>query len=143
MTIRILLISLSLAWVVAFAGLVWMVNLAGIRPDQLRFLLTDMDLVLKACAVLSAVSAVIGILGVRAGARRRAVIGIGGAFGWGVLGALLGAASAQNGLFCMTGPIPFANYAPAYAEALIVLLVGLTGALLGLGLLGRRSPRQV
>lgn len=142
MTTRILLVALGAAWVVALAGLVWMINLAEMRPRHALFLLTDMDLVLKAFVVLSVVSGVIGIVGVRAGARRRIVIGIGGAFGWGVLGALLGAANAQNGLICMNPPIPFAIYAPAYAEALIVLLVGLTGALLCLGLLSRRRSRQ-
>lgn len=142
MTIRILLLALILAWVVAFAGLVWMINLAGYRPDQLRFLLTDMDLVLKAFVALSVVSTAIGILGVRAGARPRAVLGIAGAFGWGVLGALYGAAGARNGLINMNPPIPFAIYAPAYADALIVLLVGVTGALLCLSLLSLRSPRR-
>lgn len=141
MTIRIPLIVLTIAWVVAFAGLVWMINLAGLAPTQLRFLLTDMDLVLKACVVLSVVSAVFGIIGVRAGASRRALIAAGGALGWGVLGALLGAASARIMLINMNPPFPFAIYAPNYAEALIVLLVGLTGALLGLALLSRRRPR--
>ncbi len=140
MTTRILIVALAIACVVALAGLVWMINLAGYAPNQLQFLLTDMDLVLKACVVLSVVSATIGIIGVRAGARRRAVIGFGGAFGWGVLGALVGAANAKNMLINMNPPIPFAVYAPNYAQALVVLLVGITGALLGLGLLSFRRP---
>ena len=141
MTLRILIVALGVAWVAALAGLVWMVVLAGMRPRYLPYLLTDMDMVLQACAVLSVVSALIGILGVRAGARRRAVLGFAFAFGWGALGGLLGAVSARNGLHCTNGPVPFATYAPNYAEALIVLLVGLTGAILGLALLGRRRPR--
>jgi len=138
MTTRILLAALALAWVVAFAALVWMVTLVGYLPHQLRFLLTDMDPVLQACAVLSVVSAAIGIISMRGGGRPRPVIGVGGALGWGVLGALLGAATARIGLICMNPPIPFAVYAPYYAEALVVLLTGLTGALLCLGL---RRPR--
>ena len=43
----------------------------------------------------------------------------------------------------MNPPIPFAIYSQFYAEALIVLLVGLTGALLCLGLLSRRRSRQL
>lgn len=143
MKTRILLIALTIAWVVALAGLVWMINLSGMLLHQLRYLLTDMDLVLKACVVLSVVSAAIGIVGVRAAERPRPWIGIGGAFGWGVLGSLLGAANAQNGLIAINPPIPFAIYAPFYAQALIVLLVGLTGALVGLALLSRRRSRQL
>lgn len=143
MTTRILLVVLGVAWVATLAGLVWMINLAGYAPHQLRFLLTDMDLVLKACVVLSVVSAVIGIISMRGGTRPRAVIGVGGAVGWGILGALIGAANARIMLINMNPPIPFAIYAPNYAEALIVLLVGLTGAVLGLTLLSRRRPRQV
>lgn len=141
MTTRLLLVASVIAWVAALAGLVWMVVLAEYRPRHLPYLLTDMDMVLQACAGLSVVSAAVGIIGMRAGARRRAVTGFAGAFGWGVLGGLLGAASARNGLICTNGPVPFAIYAPNYAEAIIVLLVGLTGAILGVALLGRRSPR--
>lgn len=143
MTTRILIVVLAIAWLAALAGFVWMVMLAQIHPRYLPYLLTHMDIVLKACAVLSVVSAVIGFLGVRAGARRRAVIGFTAAFGWGVLGGLLGMAGARNGLICTNDPVPFATYAPNYAQALIVLLVGLTGALLGLALLGRDSRRAL
>ena len=138
MTTRILLVALGVAWVAALVGLIWMMTLAGMRPRDLLSLLIHMDFVLEACAVLSVVSAAIGIISLRAGARPRPVIGVGGAFGWGALGALYGAASAQNGLICINPPIPFAIYAPAYAEALIVLLIGLSGALLCLGLLSLR-----
>jgi hypothetical protein len=137
MTTRILLVALGVAWVVAFAGLVWMMTLAQLRPHHALLLLIHLDFVLKACVALSVVSAAIGIISLRAGARPRPLIGVGGAFGWGVLGALYGVAGAWTGLIS----IPFAVYAPYYAEALIVLLVGLTGALLCLGLLSRRTPR--
>ena len=140
MKTRILLVVLTIVWVVALAGLVWMMNLGGMRPHHLLPSLIHLDYVLKACVILSVVSAAIGIISIFVGTRRRAVIGIGGALGWGVLGALLGAAGAQNGLINMNPPIPFAIYAPLYAQALIVLLVGLTGALLCLGLLSRRKP---
>ncbi|HZW16094.1 MAG TPA: hypothetical protein VFF66_07545 [Brevundimonas sp.] len=141
MTTRILIVALVLAWVATLAGIAWLMTRAGMRPHHAPYLLTDMDLVLKACAALSVVSAAIGIIGVRAGARRRAVLGLAGALGWGVLGGLLGAATARIGLIDLNPPIPFSVYAPGYAEALVVLLVGLTGALLGLGLLSRRSSR--
>ena len=141
MKTRILIGALGIAWVATLAGLVWMINLVGYLPSQLHFLLTDMDPVLMACVVLSVVSAAFGILSTRAGKRPRPVTGVGGALGWGVLGALLGAANARNGLIAINPPIPFAIYAPNYAEALIVLLVGLTGALLCLGVLSLRRPR--
>ena len=140
MTTRILLVALGIAWVVALAGLVWMMTLAQLRPHHALLLLINLQLVMTACVVLSVVSAAIGIVSLRAGARPGPWIGIGGAVGWGGLGALYGAAGAQSGLINMNPPIPFAIYSQAYAEALIVLLVGLTGALLGLGLFSRRRP---
>lgn len=142
MTTRILIVASGIAWLATLAGVVWMMILGGMRPHHVQFLLIDMDLVLKACGVLAVVSAVIGIIGVRAGARPRAVIGFAGAFGWGVLGALYGAAGARIMLINMNPPIPFTVYAPNYAAALIVLLVGLTGTLVGLGLLSVRRPGQ-
>lgn len=135
MTTRILIVALGVAWVAALAGVVWLMSVAGMRPHDAPWLLTNMDFVLQACAVLSIVSAVIGI---RAGARRRAVAGVAAAFGWGVLGAVLGAVNARFVLICTHPPYPLSAYAPAYAEGLIVLLVGLTGALIGLALLSRR-----
>lgn len=143
MTTRILLVALALAWVVALAGLVWMISLAEMRAHDVLSILIHLNFVLKACVVLSVVSAAIAIISLCVGARHRALIAVGGALGWGVLGALYGAASAQNGLIAINPPIPFAVYAPQYAKALIVLLVGLTGALLGLGLLSLLSSRQV
>jgi hypothetical protein len=140
MTTRILLVALGVAWGVAFAGLVWMMTLAQLRPHHALLLLINLDPVMTACVALSVLSAAIGIISLRAGARPRPLIGVGGAFGWGVLGALYGAAGAQNGLVCINPPIPFAIYAQHYAEALIVLLIGLTGALVCLGLLSRRRP---
>ncbi|RYY22257.1 MAG: hypothetical protein EOP62_23490, partial [Sphingomonadales bacterium] len=128
MTIRILFVALAMAWVVALAGLVWMMTLAQLRPHHALLLLINLQLVMKACVVLSVVSAAIGIVSLRAGARPSPWIGIGGAFGWGGLGALYGAAGARSGLINMNPPIPFAIYSQAYAEALIVLLIGLTGA---------------
>ena len=140
MATRILLVALGTVWVVALAGLVWMMTLAQLRPHHALLLLINLQLVMTACVVLSVVSTGIGIVSLRAGARPGPWIGIGGAVGWGGLGALYGAAGAQSGLINMNPPIPFAIYSQAYAEALIVLLVGLTGALLGLGLLSRRRP---
>jgi len=140
MTTRILIVALAIAWVVALAALVWMMSLAQLRPHHALLLLIDLNLVLKACVLLSVISAAIGMLSLRAGARPRLWIGFGGAFGWGALGGLYGAAGAQSGLINMNPPIPFAMYSQFYAEALIVLLVGLTGALLCLGLLSHRRP---
>ncbi len=143
MTTRILLIALTIAWVATLAGLVWMMSLAGMRPHDLLLSLNYLDPVRGACVMLSVVSAAIGMFSIFARTRPRAVIGVGGALGWGVLGALLHAASAKNGLINMNPPIPFAIYAPAYADALIVLRVGLTGGLICLGLLSLRSPRPL
>lgn len=143
MTTRILLVALGIAWAVALAGLVWMMTLAMMRPHHALLSFVDMDPVLKTCVALSIASAAFGMLSGLAGSRVRARFGVGGALGWGVVGALLGAAYARDMLINMNPPIPFSVYAPNYAEALIVLLVGLTGAILGLGLLSLRGPRQV
>jgi hypothetical protein len=140
MTIRILLVALGIAWAAALAGLVWMMTLAQLRPHHALLLLIDLGFVMKACVLLSVVSAGIGIVSLRAGARPGPWIGIGGALGWGVLGAAYGAAGVRSGVIAMNSTIPFAVYAQFYAEALIVLVVGLTGALLVLGLLSRRRP---
>ncbi|WP_332678909.1 hypothetical protein [Brevundimonas sp.] len=142
MTTRTLLITAGFAWVVALGGLVWMMMLGGMRPRHTLYLLTDLNPVETACVALSVVSAVIGTISLCAGARPRAVIGFAAAFGWGVLGALYGAAGARSMLINMNPPIPFSVYAPNYAAALLVLLVGMTGALLGLGLLSLRRSRQ-
>lgn len=142
MTTRILLV-LGIAWAVALAGLVWMITLATMRPHHALLSFIIMDPVLKICVALSVASAAFGMLSGFTGSRIRARLGVGGALGWGVVGALLGAADARNMLINMNPPIPFSVYAPNYAEALIVLLVGLTGAIVGLGLLSLRGPRQV
>ena len=141
MATRSLLVALGVAWVVAFAGLVWMMTLAKMRPHHALLSFIDMDPVLKICVVLSIASAAFGMLSGLAGSRVRVRFGVGGALGWGVVGALLGAAYARDMLINMNPPIPFSVYAPNYAEALIVLLVGLTGAILGLGLPSLRGPR--
>lgn len=143
MSTRILIVALGVAWIAALAGVVWMMILGGMRPRHLLYLLTDLNPVETACVALSVISTVIGIVSLRAGERRRALIGVAGAVGWGVLGALYGVAGARSMLINMNPPIPFSVYAPNYAAALVVLLVGLTGALLGLGLLGLLRPRQV
>lgn len=140
MTTRILLV-LGIAWAVALAGVVWMMTLAGMRPHHALLSFIDMDPVLKICVALSIASAAFGMLSGFAGSRIRARLGVGGALGWGASGALLGAADARNMLINMNPPIPFSIYAPNYAEALIVLLVGLTGAILALGLPSLRGPR--
>ncbi len=141
MTTRILAAALGLAWLAAVAGVVWLMILGGMRPHHALLTLIDMDSVLKTFAGLSVVSAAVGIIGLRAGARRRGWIGIGAAVGWGVLGGLYGAAGARSVLINTTPPIPFSVYAPNYAAALIVLLIGLSAALLCLTMLSfRRRP---
>lgn len=115
--------------------------LAGMGPRRLPYLLLDMDTVLKTCGVLSVVSAIIGFISLRAGARSGATVGFAGAFAWGLVGSVLGTAGARSMLINMPPPISFAVYAPNYAAALLVLLIGLTGALVGLALLSRRRAR--
>jgi hypothetical protein len=136
MTIRNLLIALGIGWILAAAGMVWMAGLAGIRPRHLPYLLTDMDIVMKVFVALSVVSAAMGVVR----ARTHAGVGAGWALGWGVLGALFGAATARMMLINMNPPIPFYVYAPNYATALLVLLIGLTGAILCVGLITVRRP---
>lgn len=139
MSIRILTVTLGVAWAVTLIGIIWLLAIAGLHPRHLLSWLSVIELGMQLCGVLSIGSVVVGIVNLRAGARRRAVIGFASAFGWGVLGALYGASGARNVLINMNPPIPFYIYAPAYAEALVVLLVGLTGTLLGLALLSRSS----
>ncbi len=139
MTTRRLLAALGLVWLAALAGVVWMMTLAGMRPHHALWLLVDTDIVLKACAALSVASAAFAIVSARTGARPRARTGVAGALAWGVLGALYGAANARSMLIDINPPIPFAVYAPNYAAALLVLLIGLTGAIPGL--LSLRRPR--
>ena len=106
MKTRILFVALGIAWVIALAGLVWMMTLAQLRPHHALLLLIHLNFVLKTCVVLSVVSAAIGILSLRAGARPRPWIGVGGALGGGALGGLYGAAGAQSGLINMNPPDP-------------------------------------
>jgi len=80
---------------------------------------------MQTLAVLSVTSAVLGVVR----ARSRAAAGAGWALSWGVLGAILGTATARMMLINMNPPIPLSVYAPNYAEAVLVLLVGLTGAI--------------
>ena len=112
MTTRILLVALGIAWVVALAGLVWMMTLAAMRPHHALLSFTIMDPVLKICVALSVASAAFGMLSGLAGLRARARLGVGGALGWGVVGALLGAAGARNMLINMNPPIPFFRLRP-------------------------------
>jgi hypothetical protein len=139
MTIHNLLIALGLAWIVAASGIGWLMNLAGMRLEHLPFLLIYADIVMKGLVALSVASAAMGVVR----ARSHAGVGAGWALAWGVLGALFGAATARMMLINMNPPIPFYVYAPNYATALLVLLIGLTGAILCLGLLSRRRPRLV
>lgn len=126
MTIRILLVGLGVAWVATLAGLAWMMSIGRAGPEDVGFLLMYSDIVLRICAFLSVASTVIGV----AAARPLAWIGFCAALAWGVLGGLYGAAIARSGLINMNPPIPFEVYAPSYAQALLVLLIGLTGAIL-------------
>lgn len=75
MTTRILLVALAIAWLVALAGLVWMMTLAQLRPHHALLLLINLDPVMTACVALSVLSAAIGIISLRAGARPRPLIG--------------------------------------------------------------------
>lgn len=140
MLIRILIAVLGIAWVVTLIGTIWLLAIAGLHPRYLISWLSIMELGMQLCAVLSIVSTAFGVISLRSGARRRAWFGFGGAFGWGVLGGVYGASIARMVLINMNPPIPFSVYAIGYAEALVVLLVGLTGTLLGLVLLSRSSP---
>jgi hypothetical protein len=117
-----------------------MVVLAEYRPRYLPGLLTEMDM------AAAGVRGAVGRLGRdrnprrarRRPAPRRAWLRRG--LRLGAVGGPLGAVNARNGLICTNDPIPFATYAPNYAEAFLVLLIGLTGAILGLVLLSRRWP---
>ncbi|MBL0968732.1 MAG: hypothetical protein IBJ02_06430 [Brevundimonas sp.] len=135
MTIRILLVGLVVAWVATLAGLAWMMSIARAGPEDVGFLLMYSDIVLKICAFLAVASTVVGVVSARPQAR----IGVCAALVWGVLGGLYGAAYARSGLINMNPPIPFEVYAPSYAQALLVLLIGLTGAILTT-LTGLRRP---
>ncbi len=137
---RALFIALAITWVAALAGLVWLMAVADARLHHIPDLLIGTNPLTKVCVILSVASTVAGVISAFVGARSRPMIGVGGAFGWGALGALYAAANARNMLINMNPPIPFAVYAPNYAAALIALFLGVTGAILCLGLLALQKP---
>lgn len=130
------LLALSLAWLAASAGVLWLAVVAGMRIVHVPLLLEHADYVTKALVALSVISAVLGVVRARSHAR----VGAAWALGWGALGAIYGAATARMMLINMNPPIPFYVYAPNYAEAAFVLLIGLTGAILCLVAASLRRP---
>jgi hypothetical protein len=127
---------LCLAWLVALAGVVWLGSAAGMRLVHVPLLLQHADYVTKTLAALSVISATLGFVR----GPTHASVGAAWALGWGALGAIYGAATARMMLINMNPPIPFYVYAPNYAEAAFVLLVGLTGAILCLVAASLRRP---
>jgi hypothetical protein len=129
-------IVLGLAWLAAAVGVVCLAVAADMLLVHVPLRLMHGDFVLKGLAALSVISAVLGVVR----ARTHAVIGAGWALGWGALGAVYGTATARLMLINMNPPIPFYVYAPNYAEAAFVLLIGLTGAILCLVAASLRRP---
>lgn len=138
MTSRNLLIAAGIAWVLALSGLVWMMNAAGMSP---AYLPDNLEFVSLACAVLAGLAGALGIVGGLIGSRVTALAGAGGAVGWGLLGALYVEMIVQQ-VLASVGPTRLAVVAVSHAEALTVLLIGLTGAVVSLGLLQLRRPRS-
>lgn len=138
MIARILLIAAAIAWAATLAGMVWMMGAAQMSLDNALAMLVHLPFMLKAFAGLAILGAAIAVVGAPRGARRRAWIGVSAAAGWGVLGALYGQANARGGLISINPPYPFAIFAVGYAEALMVLLIALTGVIAGLVFLSQR-----
>ena len=137
MTSRNLFVAAAVAWVLALAGLVWMMNAAGMSPVYLP---DNLNFVSTACTALAGLAGLLGIVGGLIGSRATALAGAGGAAGWGLLGALYVEMIVQQ-VLASVGPTRLAIVAVSHAEALTVLLVGLTGAVASLGLLQLRRPR--
>lgn len=134
MTNRNLLIAAVVAWLVAIAGLVWMLIAAGMSP---AYLPGNFGFISGAWAVLAGLAGGLGIIGGLVGSRATALAGAGGAVGWGALGALYVEFIIQQTL-ASVGPTRLAIVAVSHAEALSVLLIGLTAAVVALALLQRR-----
>lgn len=139
MSARALLIAAAVAWVATLSGLIWMLAAAEIAPDIIGPILIDLPFVEKAGAILSGLAAGFGIVGVLRGQRSRGWIGSAAALGCGVLGALHVEAGLRYGLlYNGIGPVPFPAYAHFHSQALVVLLIALTGTAVCLGLLNVR-----
>ncbi len=139
MTIRLLFIAAMIAWGASVWGIVWQMGVGGIPPGDLLSFLQRASFVPMVCAVMSVVLAGLGVWFAWTGSRIKALIGIGDAFVWGALGALYVEISQHSGLICIDPPIPAATYAPGHVEALLLLLIGLTGACVPLALLTLRT----
>lgn len=139
--VRLLLIAAIVAWVVALVGIFWLLAISDILPEHTLSTLIDQHISARVFSVLSGLAAAAGVFSILKGARLRAGILTGVAFGWGVLGALYGALNAHYGvLYHEYEPIPLSARAPFYTDALVVLLIGLTGTIICLAMLSRRSP---
>lgn len=134
MTIRNLLIAAVVAWLAAIAGLAWMMSAAGMSP---AYLPDNFGFMSGACAVLAGLAGGLGVVGGLVGSRVTALAGAGGAVGWGALGALYVEVIIQQ-VLASVGPTRLAIVAVSHAEALSVLLIGLTGAVVSLGVLALR-----
>ena len=133
MTINRTFLATVVAWSVVAGALAFMVHAAGLRLDQLADIFRHLSPVPLAWTLASALAAAISLGSGLFDARTVAWSAAFGAAVFGVLGAAYVEASFRLGLWDATTPPPFAFYAIGHAEALSVLLVGLTGALIGLG----------
>lgn len=138
--IRILFIAAAVAWVAALAGLVWMTGAAELRAIELPLLLIHLDPVILGFVLASGLTGAIGVAGAVVRDPARIQIGAGDAAVAGVSGALLVEYQMRTGLICINPPIPFAYDAVSHTQALMVLLVGLTGAVLSLAVAASRRP---
>ncbi|MBN8551292.1 MAG: hypothetical protein J0L52_00175 [Caulobacterales bacterium] len=132
MTTTRLLIVTAVAWLIAAALLIWMMQLAGMNPV---FLIDNLGILSTLLAGLSVLGAVLAVVGALTGSRPMALIGAGAAVGWSVLGAAYVEMIVASVVQSMGGSVSLRVTAVSHAEALLVLLIGLTGALVGLGAL--------
>lgn len=137
--VRILLIAF--AWAVVLAGLIWMMAWAGVRAADLPLMLRQLGFLTTGFLVVSVLAAALGAGFAFIDDRAKALIGAGDALVAAAVAALVLVIEAHSGLICMNPPIPFEFYAPTYAQALLAMLIGLTGACLVLAVVQMRGGR--
>lgn len=128
----------AVAWIAAAVGMGWLMQayMPGAGPLHLW---ADLNVLVKMLSIVSigALVAAIagGLMGRRDMVRLAAWIGV----GTGLLGALYNEFTIQQGVQAVGGGVSFAATAPGHAESLLVLLIGLTAPVAGLGLLRLRG----
>lgn len=135
-----LLAIIAIALIATIAGAIGLM-IAYLPDVSLAQILISMSLVTRLCLMLAFVLGVVGVIGGLSRSAALAQIAAGLGFLIGLLGAVYGELMNQMAIAAV-GPVSFAVTAPTRVEALIALALGLSVALVSLGLLRLRTGRQ-